>query len=85
MAGRRRRKGMPTKHEMRLVRSQASLAARLAAAATPGERVVVAAQHLSAAMKSADPATAEQLAEAVVEDLRAQAQALTSTRTRSSA
>ncbi len=85
MAGRRRRKGLPTKAQMRAVRSQAAVNARLASAATPGQRVVAAAQHLSAAMQNADPALVERIAETAVADLLAHAHELTQHRNRTSA
>lgn len=85
MAGRRRRKGLPTKAEMRTARSQAAVNARMAAAATPGQRVVAAAQHLSSAMQGADPALVERMAETAVADLLAQAHELNQHRNRTSA
>ncbi|MFB9178697.1 hypothetical protein ACFFX1_11205 [Dactylosporangium sucinum] len=70
---------------MRAVRSQVAVNTRLADAATPGQRVVAAAQHLSSAMQDADAALVERIAETAVADLLAQAQELAQHRNRTSA
>lgn len=81
MAGRRRRKGLPTQAEMRAARRNASVAARLNQATTPGQRVSVAASHLAAVMQDVSPLEAQRVADTVVADLLATAKELSQQRT----
>lgn len=89
MAGRRRRKGVPTQAEQRWVRRRAAAAARMNPAAqgadgwaaqTPGQRVSVAASHLAAVMTEVAGAVAERVADETVEYLLAEADQLSKTR-----
>lgn len=59
----------PTQAEQRRKRRIESLQARLAEATTPGDRISVASGYLRGALKHADPAAADLIANKVVADL----------------
>lgn len=66
MAGKRRESGKPLLRQLKEVRRQATLAARLRAASTPGKRVAVAIDHARAEL---GPNASEQAVNSLVMEL----------------
>lgn len=68
MAGKRRAEGRPMRRSLRLTHRKKRLAQQLAEAATPQDRVAIAADHYRSALAvHPDPAGAERVVEQLVE------------------